>query len=212
MSLEIGRSNGASRRERRIQRQRKEIMDAAARLFAEKGYAATTTKDIALAADIGESTLYGYFPGKRDVLIAILSQQAEQVDSLFLQSVNLKDRQDFIDLADSIMEIVLSKVVYTRALIAEAWVNDEILDDYVVSRTNRIIDYLKDFILEKTAAGIFHPIDPGLAARIVVATFIGALLPVLRGMEPPPPPEERKALANAIVSLLLDGIIVRKNS
>ena len=66
-----------TRRERRIERQRKIIMDAAAELFAQKGYMATTTKDIADAVDIGESTLYGYFSSKKEVLQAILSQQAE---------------------------------------------------------------------------------------------------------------------------------------
>ena len=59
-------------------------MDAAAELFAQKGYQATTTRDISDALDIGESTLYGYFSSKKDVLQAILSQQAEMVDALLL--------------------------------------------------------------------------------------------------------------------------------
>ena len=45
---------------------------------------ATTTKDIAEAVDIGESTLYGYFSSKKEVLQAILSQQAEMVDALLM--------------------------------------------------------------------------------------------------------------------------------
>ena len=36
-----------TRRERRIARQRKTIMDAAAELFAQRGFRATTTRDIA---------------------------------------------------------------------------------------------------------------------------------------------------------------------
>jgi AcrR family transcriptional regulator len=79
-----------TRRERRIERQRKAIMDAAAELFAQKGYRATTTRDIAEAVDIGESTLYGYFSSKKELLQAILSQQAEMVDALLVHIIELE--------------------------------------------------------------------------------------------------------------------------
>ena len=209
MSAELRGSEGTSRRERRVQRQRKEIMDAAAHLFAERGYSATTTKDLALAADIGESTLYGYFASKREVLVAILSEKAEQVDSAFSEGLNPADRNGLIHLADKIMDIVLTNVLYTRALIGEAWVSDEILHNYVISRTNRISSYLRDLITAGVSSKMFRPIDPRLGARIVMATFVGALLPVLRGIESPPSPKRRRALAETVVSLLLDGVLVR---
>jgi AcrR family transcriptional regulator len=212
MTIISDRSNSELRRERRMQRQRKEILDAAASLFAEKGYAATSTKDIAQAADIGESTLYGYFPGKRDVMIAILSQPANRADELLFHSPILNDRQAFIDLADTLMDGLLSNILYTRALVAEAWVNDKILDDFVTSRAKRISNYLEAFIVEKTASGLFRAIDPILGARILLSTFTGAMLPVLRGLEPVPTPEQRKALAGMIVSILLDGLIVRADA
>ena len=53
-----------SRRERRIANRRTLILEAAARLFAEKGFHRTTTRDIAEAADVSEGTLYNYFENK----------------------------------------------------------------------------------------------------------------------------------------------------
>ena len=203
---------GSSRRERRVMRQRKQIMDAAALLFAEKGYSPSTTKDIALAADIGESTLYGYFPSKREVLVAILAEKAQQVDAAFSETLGLSDREALIRLADTTMSTVLSNVAYSRALIGEAWVNDDVLRDYVIARAARITNYLKEQIRSGVSSGRFRPIDPEMGARVVVGAFIGALLPVLRGVEPPPSPEARRALAEAIVSLLLDGALIRRES
>jgi AcrR family transcriptional regulator len=200
-----------ARRDRRIQRQRKEIMDAAARLFAEKGYAATTTKDIAQVADIGESTLYGYFPGKRDVLLAILEQQAGMMDALFVQFGQLRDRQSFIELTDALMEMLLTQPIYTRTLIGEAWVNDEVLNEYVVGRFKQIMEFLQDFLSEKAAEGLIRPFDTRLEARILIATFIGAILPALRGMELPPSPEQRRVLAETVVTLLMDGILTPRD-
>jgi AcrR family transcriptional regulator len=199
-----------TRRERRIERQRKAIMDAAAGLFAQKGYLATTTKDIAEAVDVGESTLYGYFSSKKEVLQAILSRQAEMVDSLLVHIIELEDIQSFIDLVDLMMEKILTRTVYNRVLIAEAWTDDEVLQAYVITRWQPVIQTLQNFISMKITSGSFRPVEPGLGARMIVASFIAAILPVLRGVEPPPSPEQRHQLASTIVDIISKGLYIQK--
>jgi AcrR family transcriptional regulator len=199
---------GTTRRDRRILRQRQDIMDAAASLFAANGYAATTTKDIAAAVDIGESTLYGYFPGKQEILMAIFGEQSKQVDAILASISSLDDYQSYVSFVDLLMETLLSKVDYTRALIGEAWINDRVLNEYVMTRARILTQYLEAFIASRIENGDFRPVEPRLTARIIIATFIGALLPVLRGVQPPPDPLQRKALAEAVVKMISDGIAV----
>jgi AcrR family transcriptional regulator len=210
MIEELSITHTKARRNRRITRQRKTIMDAAAQLFAQNGYQGTSIKDIAALMDIGESTLYGYFPGKQEILIAILNQQVEMVDSLLAHLNELKDRESFVDLIDLITEKIVSNLVYNRVMFAEAWLNDKVLKEFVMTRWLPVMDLLKNYIYEKTNSGAFRPIDPQLAARIIIATFIGALLPVLRGIEPPPNPKQRHLLAESIVDLLFNGLSVQQ--
>jgi AcrR family transcriptional regulator len=202
--------NEQTRRERRIERQRKTIMDAAAELFAQKGYQATTTKDIADSVDIGESTLYGYFSSKKELLQAILSQQADMVDALLVHITELEEPQSFVDLVDLLMEKILTRTVYNRVLIAEAWTDDEILQSYVIARWQPVLQTLQNFITMKIAQGIFRSVEPGMGARMIVGSFIAAILPVLRGVEPAPSPEQRHRLALMIVETVSNGLNIQK--
>lgn len=64
MSGPVKRPYRAPRRTAAAAETRARIRQAAARLFVERGYAATTLRDVAGAAGVGERTLYDAFPGK----------------------------------------------------------------------------------------------------------------------------------------------------
>lgn len=53
------------------ERTRQRILDAALTLFAEKGFAATTMRDIAAAADVSLGLTYRYFARKEDLAVAL---------------------------------------------------------------------------------------------------------------------------------------------
>ena len=57
------------------------ILEAAARVFAEKGFHATTVKDVAQAAGIAQGSIYNYFENKTALLLGLfelMSTQARQ--------------------------------------------------------------------------------------------------------------------------------------
>lgn len=61
---------GGGRRERKKQRTRMELVNAAVQLFRDKGYEETTVAEIAAAADVSPRTFFLHFPTKKDILLA----------------------------------------------------------------------------------------------------------------------------------------------
>lgn len=66
-------------RQRRSRETVDAILEAAARVFAERGYSAGTTNRIAEAAGVSIGSLYEYFPNKDAVLIALAEQHVERM-------------------------------------------------------------------------------------------------------------------------------------
>lgn len=63
-----------SRKERERQRHRKEIMAAAERVFAEKGYHECSIQDIANAAEFSVGTIYNFFNNKDGLFSSLLKE------------------------------------------------------------------------------------------------------------------------------------------
>lgn len=65
----------ATRREHEQQMRREAIIEAARRLFHDKGFDLTTVEEIATAAELGKGTIYSYFKSKDEIYIAILESE-----------------------------------------------------------------------------------------------------------------------------------------
>jgi len=205
--MQTDSSNPSStRRERQVLRKKEEILAAATRIFGAKGFSATTTKDIANEADIGESTLYNYFESKREIMMAIMGEYKRLFDADFQEATALANPEAFIDLVDRTIDLFTSRTFFIRALIAEAWIENDILDNYVTPRLQQLSSILTGFFSNGVSGGLFRPIDPQLVSQFAMGMFFSIVIPIARGVKPAPTPRDRRALAEAMVSVLINGI------
>ncbi|MCA9850583.1 MAG: TetR/AcrR family transcriptional regulator, partial [Dehalococcoidia bacterium] len=75
--------------DRYMEERRQEILDAARRVFVEKGYDNATMNDIAAAADVSAGSIYRYFENKRDLIAAASNACIE--DDLRIWSTELPE-------------------------------------------------------------------------------------------------------------------------
>jgi AcrR family transcriptional regulator len=89
-----------SRRERAAAHAREDIIEAAAQVFAKKGYAAAGVQEIAAEAGFGAASLYSYFKGKRAIWDALLEQITTELVELLGRplpsGLSLEQRLEFI--------------------------------------------------------------------------------------------------------------------
>lgn len=116
-------------RERKKQRTRETIIDAAMRLFAERGFDRTTVADIAAAADIAPRTFFGYFAAKEDVVFHDFDEvhgRFEQrlaerpagetsIDALRAVVAELVDELNFEDPAERLRRAIVASTPALRA-------------------------------------------------------------------------------------------------
>jgi AcrR family transcriptional regulator len=80
----------ASRKEREFIAHRREILAAAEKVFATKGFFPTTMNEIAEAAEFGTGTLYKYFKSKEDLYFTLIDEKTEEINRLVKVEFSLK--------------------------------------------------------------------------------------------------------------------------
>src|SRR5204863_9323119 len=102
-------------RERKKARTRRLIADAAARLFAERGYENVAVSDVAREADVAEQTVYNYFPTKE----RLVTDREEQIQDRLLDLI--RSRPPGVTPAAAIRDFVLKSVEGIRSIPPVLW-------------------------------------------------------------------------------------------
>src|SRR3954452_25382697 len=128
-----------SRRQRKKDRTRQDLIDAATRLFASQGFDGTTTDDIAEAADVSQRTFFRHFPSKEAVLYGDMDDLLERFrdnlelrpadepllvsvrESILALAVDYEDQRKLRLLQPRLAASSPAVSAYSRAVVQQAW-------------------------------------------------------------------------------------------
>src|SRR5256714_9828099 len=77
-----GRSATVHARDIRASDKRARILDAAVKVFAERGFFSATVAEIARAAGVADGTIYLYFKSKDDVLLSLFEEKMAELSAI----------------------------------------------------------------------------------------------------------------------------------
>jgi AcrR family transcriptional regulator len=187
--------------QRRPTERRREILDAAAMVFGEKGYESATLANVAERAGISPGTVQHYFGNKATLFNEVVSDRfldgAEEDEALLVEH-----RGSYAELLDSLIErnwIRLSRPGSADLLIVgmtsamscpEAGL---VVSGEVGMRCPRVIQRVIEAGIRQ---GEFRPVDPERVSRIISATVIGMVIgrQRLMGLCKTPLPEPKEVL------------------
>lgn len=194
-----------TRRERKAAARKREIINAAAHLFAEKGFHRTTTRDIAEQADISEGTLYNYFNSKDDLLLDIMDMiddvpsKADPSDQAIFEDTReylitmMKGRREMLDQYHPMLQSVLSEIL----------VNPELRQRYYTEQINPGIQLISHHLEQLLEKGQLRDIEVPYMARMLVALMLGLF--VLEVLGDPLIQSQWNELSGEVAALLIDG-------
>ena len=128
---------------------KRKIFETAMKLFAEKGYDATSIEDITATVGVAKGTLYYHFSSKEEIFNFLV----EEGIKLLQNSVDIKTAKfpNYIDKLKAIVLIQIKIVVKYEDLItillSQFWGNEarnQMCKEYILSYINQIEDIVKE--------------------------------------------------------------------
>lgn len=169
---------------------RAQIMEAARVCFARKGFAQATIQDICAEAGLSPGAIYRYFKSKSDMVFAAGDESREMVLAMIEE---MKGRHTALEILDFIGErffgVLAEPATQQQAMPGhpELWA-ETLRNPEMHEHTQRSMrawrDALAALIVKGQEEGLFdREIDPKACAMVLIATFEGLQLQLVRNPE-----------------------------
>lgn len=153
-----------------------EILEAASRAFARKGFHTTSVDEIAKEAEVATSTLYRYFAGKEAIYNGLIEKMARQVSEVFdepvMPSLSYEQRVELL-IRRQLALIENNRDFYLML------VSDGVLTQWRLTSNDTIAGAAFQAMLDRMEAIIQQGIEDGVLrqvnARLTATLIYGAL-------------------------------------
>lgn len=163
-----------TRRERERLARRNDILAAARKVFAAKGYDRATMDEIARVAEFAKGTLYGYFDNKLDLFISLIKEVFDEATRRLMEVIEVSSGFD-----NGLKAVIAEELEYLKE-------KEEFFSSMVAYRSAdpdqsreihaAIINQMKGMIMEVSVLfqdgaeqGAIKPIAPGLLSMFLIS-------------------------------------------
>jgi AcrR family transcriptional regulator len=185
---------------------REGILEAAAKIFSEKGYNATSMQDIADAVHLQKSSLYHHFSSKQEILVGILDHALELINNHLEQVLaqSLSPEEKMRQAMVSYFQTIAENQSLAAVLIMEMKSLDPELKARQASQREKFEGIWKDLIVEGRREKIFDHFDPSITGRAILGVMNWSVTWYHRDG-----PRSAREIADLFADLVLHGLLAK---
>ena len=149
---------------------REKILQAAVKVFAQKGFYQSKVSEIAREADVADGTIYLYFHNKDDILINLFEEEMTKIleEMKGRMAKCLDPRKKFEQFARTHLGLVKKKKNLAEVIQVETRQSSKFMKEYDNRKFAQYLDLISDIITEGQRKGVFRrDINPGIAKRAI---------------------------------------------
>lgn len=187
-----------------VRNTRSDVIDAAGRLFAERGYHGTSMRDLGKELGLLGSSLYSHVDSKQDLLVAVVEEGARLFEASAEQALEAPgtagDRLAAL-IAGHVI-VVLDNVDVARTFLNEARMLDTEHRERIVQARDHYEGVFRSVLADGVGDGSFRSdIDPKTAS-----IYILSVLNALERWYDPAGPLDRDDLTEELQTFVINGI------
>jgi AcrR family transcriptional regulator len=153
---------------------REELMDAAERIFLDKGVSATSVDEIVAAADVAKGTFYLHFESKELLLLSLQRRFISTFRADLQASMSRRRAEDWKGRLRAWVETSVD-IYLDRAPLHDVVFHQFRPDDRHAKHDNPIVDQLAELLDQGTRAGAWSVGAPQLTAALLFHALHGAM-------------------------------------
>lgn len=162
----------------------KKIIIAAIESFSEKGYAATSTSEIAKKAGVAEGTIFRHYRTKKDLLLSIVSPvMAKLIAPFIIKDINKVLNHDYDRFEDFIKAMIINRIEFlkkhlsiVKIMLQEIPFQPELREQFIEHVAKQTFERLINVIEHYQEKGQIIDMPPASAARLAITTVFGTLI------------------------------------
>lgn len=190
------------------------ILEAAIKVFSEKGFEGSRTSEIAKEAEVAEGTIFKYFKTKKDILLSLLFPLSFK----FLKPLIMKSAEEILEKgkdkpADEVLrkllmdrlKLVRKNMPLVKTVAIEALYHEELLDPIKEKIAPQVVKLLDDYVEMHKENGDFKDYDTRLISRTLMSMLMGYIILTSAFPEFFSLYDDEKEIEN-IVDIFLNGV------
>ena len=151
---------------------RADVIRAAGRLFAERGYHGTSMRDLGRELGLHGSSLYSHITSKEDLLVDVVQRAADLFDAAAERAMAVEGPPDarLRALVAGHVDVVLDHIDEARTFLNEARSLDEDHRDRILGHRDRYEQTYREVLAEGVSTGVFRPdLDPAITGILILS-------------------------------------------